>query len=56
VLDLRDIAKIMGHENMEMMKLYAAFVDLESQEARSAANASDRFGAARGPKVVAIAS
>lgn len=29
VLDLRDIAKIMGHENLEMMKLYAAFVDLE---------------------------
>jgi len=45
VLDLRDIAKIMGHENMEMMKLYAAFVDLESEQARNAANASDRFAA-----------
>jgi len=56
VLDLRDIAKIMGHENMEMMKLYAAFVDLESEDARNAANASDRFSAARGPKIVAIAS
>ena len=54
VLDLRDIAKIMGHENMEMMKLYAAFVDLESNQARSAANASDRFAGVR-PKIVAIA-
>jgi integrase len=55
VLDLRDIAKIMGHENMEMMKLYAAFVDLESDQARSAANASDRFASVQ-PKIVAIAS
>jgi hypothetical protein len=44
VLDLRDIAKIMGHENLEMMKLYAAFVDLQSEQARKAANVSDRFG------------
>ncbi len=48
--DLRDIAKIMGHENMEMMKLYAAFVDLESEQARKAANVSDRFAAK--PKLV----
>jgi integrase len=40
ILDLRDIAKIMGHENLDMMKLYAAYVDLESQEARNAANVS----------------
>jgi integrase len=45
VLDLRDIAKIMGHENLEMMKIYAAFVDLESAQARQAANVSDRFAA-----------
>ena len=45
VLDLRDIAKIMGHENLEMMKLYAAFVDLASEQARRAANVSDRFAA-----------
>ncbi len=45
VLDLRDIAKIMGHENLEMMKLYAAFIDLKSAQARRAANVSDRFGA-----------
>jgi integrase len=52
VLDLRDIAKIMGHENLEMMKLYAAFVDLESEQARKAANVSDRFGAKPGPQLV----
>ncbi len=28
-----------------MMKLYAAFVDLQSEQARKAANVSDRFGA-----------
>ena len=27
----------MGHENLEMMKLYAAFVDLKSEQARRAA-------------------
>lgn len=43
VLDLRDIAKMMGHENLEMMKLYAAYVDLESEDARKAANVSDRY-------------
>ena len=52
ILDLRDIAKIMGHENLEMMKLYAAFVDLESEQARKAANVSDRFGAKPGPQLV----
>ena len=55
VLDLRDFAKIMGHENMEMMKLYAAFVDLESDDARKSANASDRFASTAKPKVVKIA-
>lgn len=45
VLDLREIAKRMGHENLEMMKLYAAYVDLESEESRKAANTSDRFAA-----------
>jgi integrase len=51
VLDLRDIARIMGHENLEMMKLYAAFVDVESEQARKAANVSDRFGAKPGPQL-----
>ena len=54
VLDLRDIAKIMGHENMEMMKLYAAFVDLASEQARKAANVSDKFGAKPGPRLVKV--
>jgi integrase len=52
VLDLRDIARIMGHENLEMMKLYAAFVDLESEQARKAANVSDKFGEKPGPQLV----
>ena len=52
ILDLRDIAKIMGHENLEMLKLYAAFVDLESAQARQAANLSDKFAAKPGPKLV----
>jgi integrase/recombinase XerD len=52
VLDLRDIAKIMGHEDLSMMKLYAAFVDLESEQARKAANVSDRFGGKPGPQLV----
>lgn len=52
VLDLRDITKIMGHENMEMMKLYAAFVDLQSEQARKAANVSDKFGSKPGPRLV----
>lgn len=54
VLDLRDIAKIMGHENMDMMKLYAAFVDLASEQARKSANISDRFGAKSGPRLVRV--
>jgi integrase len=54
VLDLRDIAKIMGHENMDMMKLYAAFVDLASEQARKSANVSDKFGAKSGPRLVRI--
>ena len=52
ILDLRDIAKIMGHENLEMLKLYAAFVDLESGQARQAANLSDKFATQPGPKLV----
>jgi len=52
VLDLRDIAKIMGHENLEMMKLYAAFVDMDSEQARMAANLSDRYGSKPGPQLV----
>jgi integrase len=54
VLDLRDIAKILGHENLEMLRLYAAFVDLESEQARKAANVSDRFGAKPGPHLVRV--
>jgi integrase len=54
ILDLRDIAKIMGHTNMEMMKLYAAFIDLASEQARKAANVSDKFGAKSGPRLVRV--
>lgn len=40
-LDLRDIAKLMGHEDLKTMDLYAEFVRMESQEARASANAVD---------------
>jgi integrase len=51
VLDLRDIARNMGHNDLETMKLYAAFCDRESQQWRKAAKVSDRFGDA-GPRLV----
>lgn len=49
---MRDIAKIMGYEHLEMMKLYAALVDLTSELTRHAANVSDSFTAR--PRLVKV--
>ena len=43
-LGLRDIARLLGHSNLDTINVYAEFVKLESEEARAAANARDRFG------------
>lgn len=50
VLDLRDVARLMGHTDLSTIKLYAAFCDLESDQAREAANLGDQF--APGPQLV----
>jgi integrase len=49
-LQLRDIARILGHEDLQTMDLYAEFVRMDSTEAREAANAVDVHGA--GPRLV----
>jgi integrase len=43
-LDLRDVARLMGHEDLQTMDLYAEFVRMESAEARAAANVLDQHG------------
>jgi site-specific recombinase XerD len=42
-LDLREVAKRMGHHNLDTMRLYADYVDLNSAPSRRAAKLSDRL-------------
>jgi integrase len=49
-LDLRDVARLLGHANLSTIKLYASYVDLQSDQARRAANAADKF-AEPGPQL-----
>jgi integrase len=51
-LSLRDIARLLGHEDLSMLNIYAEFLLMESDEARAAANAVDKFGKQPGPRLV----
>ena len=51
-LSLRDIARLMGHEDLSMLNIYAEFLLMESSEARDAANVVDKFGSQPGPHLV----
>jgi integrase len=51
-LQLRDIAVLMGHEDLKTMDLYAEHVRMDSQEARDAANVVDSHGDKPGPRIV----
>jgi integrase len=54
-LGLRDVAKTLGHSNLDTINLYAEFTRLESEEAAAAADLSDRYARKSG-NVISIAS
>jgi hypothetical protein len=47
-----NLSRILGHEDMETMDVYAELARMEEPEARNAANISDRFGSVAKPKIV----
>jgi integrase len=51
-LDLRDIARHLGHRGLNMMRVYAAYVDLNSKRAREAGNLSNRLAPKSGLRLV----
>jgi integrase len=51
-LELWDIARLMGHEDLKTMELYAEHVRMDSEEARQAANVLDSHGDKPGPTIV----